>query len=185
VHASPGARGPAPTLTWNIVGPYIGQGRRAGDDLRRHAQERGFGFLGVVLILYLLLRSGRAVFTLMVPLVCGVTWSMAFTQLVLGHLNTLTSLISTVVMGMGIDAGIHFLLRVREEQAGVSDREAIARAFHGLIVPLLIASGTTLGAFAVMASSACPRSWKFGSSPAPASPCACWRWSPSTRPRCA
>jgi predicted RND superfamily exporter protein len=87
---------------------------------------------------------------------------MAFTQLVLGHLNTLTSLISTVVMGMGIDAGIHFLLRVREEQAGVSDREAIARAFHGLIVPLLVASGTTLGAFAVMASSDLPAFQEFG-----------------------
>jgi len=149
-------------LTFNIVGPYIVKADErvtiSGDMIKSGT----FGFLGVVLILYLLLRSGRAVLTLLVPLVCGVTWSMAFTQLVLGHLNTLTSLISTVVMGMGIDAGIHYLLRVREEQAGVSDREAIARAFHGLIVPLLVASGTTLGAFAVMASSDLPAFQEFG-----------------------
>jgi predicted RND superfamily exporter protein len=162
VRARPGAAWSGSDLTFNIVGPYIVKADErvtiSGDMIKSGT----FGFLGVVLILYLLLRSGRAVLTLLVPLVCGVTWSMAFTQLVLGHLNTLTSLISTVVMGMGIDAGIHYLLRVREEQAGVSDREAIARAFHGLIVPLLVASGTTLGAFAVMASSNLPAFQEFG-----------------------
>ena len=146
----------------NIVGPYIVKADERATISRDMLISGSFGFLGVVLILYLLLRSGRAVLTLLIPLVCGVTWSMAFTQLVLGHLNTLTSLISTVVMGMGIDAGIHFLLRVREEQAGVSDREAIARAFGGLIAPLLVASATTLGAFVVMASSAFPAFQEFG-----------------------
>lgn len=152
----------AGALAVNIVGPYIIKADERATISEDMLKSGALGFLGVVLILYLLLRSGRAVFTLMIPLVCGVAWSMAFTQLVLGHLNTLTSLISTVVMGMGIDAGIHFLLRVREEQAGVSDREAIARAFGGLLVPLLIASGTTLGAFAVMASSAFPAFQEFG-----------------------
>lgn len=162
VRAAEGAPWAGSDLAVNVVGPYIAKADEraaiAGDMLKCGT----FGFLGVVMILYLLLRSGRAVFTLLVPLVCGVTWSLAFTQLVLGHLNTLTSLISTVVMGMGIDAGIHYLLRVREEQAGVSDREAIARAFAGLIVPLLVASGTTLGAFVVMAGSDLPAFQEFG-----------------------
>lgn len=162
VHARTDAPWSGSALTWNIVGPYVVKADERATISRDMLTSGSFGFLGVVLILYLLLRSGRAVFTLMIPLVCGVTWSMAFTQLVLGHLNTLTSLISTVVMGMGIDAGIHFLLRVREEQAGVSDSEAIARAFGGLIVPLLVASGTTLGAFLVMASSAFPAFQEFG-----------------------
>ena len=161
VHTQAGAPWAGP-MTVNIVGPYIIKADERATISEDMLKSGGFGFLGVVLILYLLLRSGRAVLTLLVPLVCGVAWSMAFTQLVLGHLNTLTSLISTVVMGMGIDAGIHFLLRVREEQAGVSDREAIALAFGGLLVPLLVASGTTLGAFAVMASSAFPAFQEFG-----------------------
>ena len=152
----------AGAMTVNIVGPYIIKADERATISEDMLKSGGFGLLGVMLIIYVLLRSGRAVITLLVPLLCGVAWSMAFTQLVLGHLNTLTSLISTVVMGVGIDAGIHFLLRVREEQAGVSDREAIARAFGGLIIPLLIASGTTLGAFAVMASSAFPAFQEFG-----------------------
>jgi predicted exporter len=162
VLARPGAAWTGTDLSVNVVGPYIVKADERVTISGDMVKSGTFGFIGVVLILYLLLRSGRAVFTLLVPLVCGVTWSMAVTQLVLGHLNTLTSLISTVVMGMGIDAGLHFLLRVREEQAGVSDREAIARAFHGLIVPLLVASGTTLGAFAVMAGSGLPAFHEFG-----------------------
>ncbi len=162
LHARTDAPWSGSDMTWNIVGPYSVKADERATIGRDMLTSGTFGFLGVMLILYLLLRSGRAVFTLMIPLVCGVVWSMAVTQLVLGHLNTLTSLISTVVMGMGIDAGIHFLLRVREEQAGVSDREAIARAFGGLIVPLLIASATTLGAFVVMASSAFPAFQEFG-----------------------
>ncbi|HEY0138222.1 MAG TPA: MMPL family transporter [Nannocystis sp.] len=162
VHAKPDAAWAGSAMRWNIVGPYIVKADERATISEDMLKSGLFGFFGVLAILYLLLRSGRAVTTLMAPLVCGVVWSMAFTQLVLGHLNTLTSLISTVVMGMGIDAGIHFLLRVREEQAGVSDSEAITRAFGGLIVPLLVASGTTLGAFAVMASSAFPAFHEFG-----------------------
>lgn len=149
-------------LAWNLVGPYTVKAEERATIRRDMVKSGGFGFLGVVLILYILFRSWRAVLTLLVPLVCGVAWSMALTQLVLGRLNTLTSLISTVIVGMGIDAGIHFLMRVREEKGACDDREAIARAFRGLIVPLLVAAGTTLGAFAVMASSAFPAFREFG-----------------------
>jgi predicted RND superfamily exporter protein len=149
-------------ITWNIVGPYTVKAEERATIRRDMLKSGGFGFLGVVLIIYLLFRSWRAVLTLLVPLVCGVAWSMALTYLVLGRLNTLTSLISTVIVGMGIDAGIHFLMRVREEKGQGGDREAIARAFSGLIVPLLVASGTTLAAFAVMASSAFPAFQEFG-----------------------
>lgn len=149
-------------MSWNIVGPYTVKAEERHTIRRDMVKSGTFGFLGVVLILYLLFRSARAVFTLIVPLLCGVAWSMAFTYLVLGRLNTITSLISTVVVGMGIDAGIHFLARVREEQGAGGDREAISRAFGNLIVPLLVAAGTTLGAFAVMSSSTFPAFQEFG-----------------------
>lgn len=149
-------------VTWNVVGPYVIKAEERDTIRRDMAKSGAFGLFGVVLILYILFRSGRAVMTLLVPLACGVAWSMALTELVLGRLNTLTSLISTVIVGMGIDAGIHFLMQVREEQGRGSDREAIARAFGNLIVPLLIASGTTLGAFTVMASSSFPAFQEFG-----------------------
>ncbi len=162
VVARPGAPWSGAGISWNVVGPYTVKAEERATIRRDMIKSGGFGFLGVVLIIYILFRSWRAVVTLLVPLVCGVAWSMALTYAVLGRLNTLTSLISTVIVGMGIDAGIHFLMRVREEKGRGTDREAIERAFGGLIVPLLVASGTTLGAFAVMASSAFPAFREFG-----------------------
>lgn len=162
VFAEPGQVWSGAGMSWNIVGPYTVKAEERQTIRRDMVKSGTFGVLGVVLILYLLFRSARAVFTLLVPLLCGVAWSMACTQLVLGRLNTITSLISTVVVGMGIDAGIHFLTRVREEQGAGDDREAISRAFGNLIAPLLVAAGTTLGAFAVMSSSRFPAFQEFG-----------------------
>ncbi|MCB9704677.1 MAG: MMPL family transporter [Myxococcales bacterium] len=149
-------------LRVSVVGPYAVKADENAAIRRDMVTSGSFALVGVFLILYLLFRSFRAVFTLLIPLLCGVAWSMGATQLLLGHLNTMTSLISTVVMGMGIDAGIHFLHRVRRERQEHDDAEAITLAFRGLIIPLLIASATTLGAFVVMASSSFPAFQEFG-----------------------
>ncbi len=161
-----GARPDAPwvgsSMSWNVVGPYAVKADE-NQAIRRDMVVSGtFALFGVITILLLLFRSFRAVYTLLIPLLCGVTWSMGVTWILLGHLNTMTSLISTVVMGMGIDAGIHFLHGVRRERQDHGEHEAISRAFRNLIVPLLIASATTLGAFVVMASSSFPAFKEFG-----------------------
>jgi predicted RND superfamily exporter protein len=140
-------------VEFNLVGPYIqlaAEREIISEDALRAAI---FGLTGVLFVLYVLFRSFRAVLLLIVPLLCGVIWSLGATQLMLGHLNTMTSLISSVVMGMGIDAGIHLLTRARREREWYDDTESIRQAFRGLIVPLLVASSTTVGALAIMATS--------------------------------
>ncbi len=149
-------------MRYNLVGPYIVKADGHLTIQRDMVRSGAVALGGVILILYLLFRSGRAVVTLLVPLLCGVTWSLAATQLILGHLNSMTSLISTVVMGVGIDAGIHFFSRARRNRRNLADADAIRLAFHGLIVPLLVASSTTMGAFLVMASSRFPMFREFG-----------------------
>ena len=73
---------------------------------------------------------------LLVPLACGVVWALGATYLVIGDLNVMTSLISTVVMGAGIDAGIHFYMRAQADQRRKhDDAEAIRRAFRSLVSP--------------------------------------------------
>jgi predicted RND superfamily exporter protein len=149
-------------MTYNVVGPYINKADEQ-EIIKRDTVRSGIlALTGVTLILMALFRSSRAVLVLLVPLSCGVIWSLAATRLVIGDLNVMTSLISTVVMGAGIDAGIHFYLRARRERRSHDDREAIRRAFGGLIVPLLVASSTTVGAFLVMASSEFPAFREFG-----------------------
>ena len=159
--ASPGPW-QAASVTVNVVGPYVVKALGHRTIRRDMVRSGAFAAVGVTLILYVLFRSVRAVLVLLVPLACGVAWSMGATYLVLGHLNSMTSLISTVVMGMGIDAGIHFYARIRRNRRAHHEPEAIRLAFSGLVVPLLVASATTMGAFVVMAASAFPVFREFG-----------------------
>ncbi|MEZ4429147.1 MAG: MMPL family transporter [Nannocystaceae bacterium] len=162
VSEEPGSKWREAGVEWAAIGPYVVKADEHRT-IRRDIWRSGlFAVAGVCLVLALLFRSGRALLSLVIPLLCGVTWAMGATQLALGHLNTLTSLISTVIMGMGIDAGIHILLRARRERLTHDDDAAIQRAFSELFTPLLIASGTTLGAFVVMASSSFPAFREFG-----------------------
>lgn len=149
-------------VEYNVVGPYANKSDEQ-QVVRRDMLRGGLiGLAGVVGIIYLLFRSTRAVVVLVVPLACGVVWSLGLTQLVLGRLTLMTSLISTVLMGMGIDAGIHFFSRAKIDRRSHDDAEAIRRAFHSIIIPLFTASGTTIGAFLVMATSEFPAFREFG-----------------------
>lgn len=149
-------------MTYNLVGPYVNKAAErkviGRDMLRSGLVALG----GVVLVIYVLFRSWRAVATLLIPLLFGVAWSLGATQVVLGHLNSITSLISSMLMGIGIDAGIHFLARARRERETYASDESIRRAFKAIIEPLLIASSTTASAFVIMATSEFPGFAEFG-----------------------
>ncbi len=162
VYARPDAPWADTELTYNLVGPYTNKADEQAIVKRDTVRAGAAALLGVIVVLYLLFRSTRAVLILLVPLLCGVVWSLAGTYLFIGDLNLMTSMISTVVMGAGIDAGIHFFLRARKERRDHDDSEAIRRAFRPLVVPLLVASSTTVGAFTIMATSDFPAFAEFG-----------------------
>ncbi len=140
-------------MRYNMTGPYVVKAAEV-KSIRRDTVRSGLVALaGVIVFIYLLFRSTRAVITLLIPLLCGVAWSLGVTQLVLGHLNAVSSLISSMLVGLGIDAGIHFFTLARRERDQVETLEAIRRAFRGVISPLLVASTTTASAFVIMATS--------------------------------
>ncbi len=152
----------ADKVTVNLVGPYISKADEHAIVQRDTVRAGVVALLGVMLVLYALFRSARAVLILLVPLTFGVVWSLAATYVIIGDLNVMTSMISTVVMGAGIDAGIHFFLRARKERREHENDEAIRLAFRNLVVPLLVASSTTVGAFTIMATSDFPAFAEFG-----------------------
>lgn len=157
------ARGWDPAkLRYNLVGPYVAKSDEQRSVRRDMLISGGLGLAGVVVVLLVLFRSWRALVSLLVPLFAGVVWSLGAAQILLGHLNSMTSLIASVVMGLGVDAGIHFLSHARRERVEHGEQEAIRRAFQRLIRPLLVASVTTLGCFLVMASSGFPAFHEFG-----------------------
>ena len=69
-----------------------------------------------------------AVFCLLLAL----CWTMGFTALTIGHLNILSVVFTTILIGLGIDFGIHILGRYKEErQQGNAAEKALQQTLQG------------------------------------------------------
>ncbi len=82
---------------------------------------RGASFLalGGVALLYIIAYGGIVKPLLAVAsLIVGVCWSLGWASLSVGHLNILSIVFTTILIGLGIDFGVHLLERYREERAG-------------------------------------------------------------------
>ena len=71
--------------------------------------------LGGVALLFIIAFKGivkplLAVFSLLIAL----AWSLGFTSLTVGHLNILSVVFTTILIGLGIDFGIHILERYKD-----------------------------------------------------------------------
>lgn len=85
------------------------------------ASSAGISFAILALIVIVFFRSIRALFCVMVPLILGTAWTVGLATLTVGYVNIITAFIFAVLLGLGIDFGIHFYGRYREERAAGHD----------------------------------------------------------------
>lgn len=114
-------------LTVELNGSYVQNQRR----IRSVHNEVRAGSLAAVgallLVLALYFRSARAVVLVMLPLFTAVLGALAFGWLAFGGLNIVSAFIFAVLLGLGIDFGIHVLARFRREQSrGLESKSALA-----------------------------------------------------------
>ncbi|MCA9518711.1 MAG: MMPL family transporter, partial [Myxococcales bacterium] len=96
--------------------------------------------LGILLILIAAFRSLRLSILALVPLGAGVLGTLGAAELLFDGLNLVTSSFVSVLMGLGIDVGVHILFRYGEERrAGHPHQDAVERAL------VLTAPGVTVG----------------------------------------
>jgi len=116
--------------------------------------EVGMGIAGIVslvLVITLLLiglRSFGAMIALLLTLVVGLIWTAAFAIFTLGALNLISVAFAVLFVGLSVDFGIHFVLRVSEYvdgQTGLS--EALARGGRSVGPSLGVCTLTTAIAF--------------------------------------
>ncbi len=126
--------------------------------------------VAVLLILIYLawhFRRLAAVGLIMGPLVIGLVWAHAFAALTFGALNILTGFIGAILLGLGIDHGIHLLGRFEGE---IGDREehqsAVRRAFGHTGRAVAVAALTTTVGFAGLGLSEFRAFREFGVVPA-------------------
>ncbi len=105
--------------------------------------ERGMGittivsFLLVTIALVVGFGSGRLVIANLVTLLVGLVWTLGFAIAAIGYLNLISVTFTVLFIGLGIDYGIQFCLRYREEMAsGFGSHEALLRTARGTGVSL-------------------------------------------------
>lgn len=100
--------------------------------------------LGVALLVVVAFRSVARPLMGILALVMGVCWAFGFAAVTVGHLNMLSMVLAPLLIGIGMDYGIHLLARYEEERgAGHSIQQALEQAFEGAGPGILHAALTT------------------------------------------
>lgn len=107
------------------------------EELRSVAEGMGLaGLISAVLVLVLLLwglRSPWLVAAMLATLAIGLVWTAGFATLTVGRLNLISVAFAVLFIGLSVDFGIHFTLRLREElDSGTTPAAAFSGAGRGV-----------------------------------------------------
>ena len=105
-------------------------------------------FLCIALISLISRRPAASLF-IAAGLVAGMAWTLAAAEILVGSLNILSGMLVAVLIGLGVDFGIHLVIRYGQERRkeGRLPAEAIERAVRGTLPPSLTGALTTSGTF--------------------------------------
>ncbi len=106
----------------------------------------------IIIIVFLALRFGRLVFATLITLLIGFMLSAGWAAISVGELNLISIAFMVMFLGLAVDFGIQFCMRLREQRYQLNDAPA---ALESSIVitaaPLLMAGlATALGFFAFL-----------------------------------
>ena len=111
----------------------------------------GIALAGIVLVALIFFRKLAPSVITITGMALGTLLTLGFARLALGELNMVTSMIGAILMGFGIDYGIHFVFRTRIELGQGKDyRMAIHDALVYAGRPALVAAVVTAGSFFVL-----------------------------------
>jgi hopanoid biosynthesis associated RND transporter like protein HpnN len=107
---------------------------------------------GVAFLFVLFFRGVTRPALAVVTLLVGLTWSLGLTALAVGHLNIFTIVFAPMLIGLGIDYGIHFTTRYEaERRAGLGMESALLKTYSGTGTGTVTAALTTAVAFYALA----------------------------------
>jgi len=106
---------------------------------------------GVVVLLLLYFRGPVVPVLLAASVFAGVVWTGAAVRLVRGEIGVVGASFAAILVGLGVDYGIHGATAFRESLAhGRSPEAAMGRALRSTGPAILASVGTTAGAFVVL-----------------------------------
>ncbi|MBQ8036488.1 MAG: MMPL family transporter [Proteobacteria bacterium] len=119
--------------------------------------------LCIFLLISIFFRSPRAAFRIFTPLIMGTLCALGITFLTIGYLNLITAFIFAILVGLGIDFGIHLYARyINERRKGRTLEEAIRISIVETGSPLFFGAMTTAVAFYALMFGSFPGFSQFG-----------------------
>ena len=120
-------------------------------DLEKAALLAAFLVAAMILIYT---RSWFSIPLIIVPLLLSMTYTFALTQLIIGHLNIISGFLVAILMGLGIDYGIHLYIRFKQE---LLNGKSIPEASETVVTQVgrsgLISMLTTISVFSILSFS--------------------------------
>lgn len=100
----------------------------AADEVQRTSEDMTLAsilaVIGVSIVFMLFFRGVVRPLVTVLALMVGIAWSAGFATLVVGQLNQLSSVFGVILVGIGIDFGIHLLARYQQALATLGDVDA-------------------------------------------------------------
>jgi predicted RND superfamily exporter protein len=116
----------------------------------------------ILVFLIAFLRSIRGTLVVVMPLVVGTIWTFGWAELSFGSLNILTAFLGAVLMGLGVDYGIHLYSRFHELAESFDVREALVETLASTGRANLFAALTTMVALGSLMVSEFRAFFEFG-----------------------
>lgn len=114
------------------------------------AKTSSVSMILIVLILFLMFKKVKYVFTPLTTIIFGVIWTTGFLGLMQIGLSTMTSGTISMIMGIGIDFGIQIISRFNYEKKSNKKVKAMENTLNGVISPILITTLSCLIGFKAM-----------------------------------
>lgn len=120
-------------------------------DLKRSAALAAF-LASFIIIVYT--RSRFSIPLIIFPLLLSLTYTFALTKLLIGHVNIISGFLVAILMGLGIDYGIHLYIRFKQELLkGKAHPDAVEIVMTQVGRSSIIAMFTTISVFSILAFS--------------------------------
>ncbi len=126
---------------------------RVEDDDAMQADLARSVIIASILTLAIILAISRRLAILAVvafPVSIGISTTFAFTWVMIGHLNPVTGFLAAILIGLGIEYGLHLAMRYWEERAKLEPVEAMKETLHGTFGGALSSAVTNAAAFFVL-----------------------------------
>lgn len=139
-----------PSVALEATGNF--QNRIEEDAVMRGDLARA-GLLSALIAMGLILLATRRIAALAVvglPVMVGVVLTFGIAWLVIGHLNVVTGFLVAILIGLGIEYGVHLCMRYWEERRTLSSRDALAVTVRGTFSGAITSAVTNAAAFFVL-----------------------------------